>query len=266
MKPPSTFQFFFLLALTTPSVFSLPIVVARPADEYTQSKVYRPNFRYIISLWESRHGRGHGPSISTQSIPQEPHFPPHQLQQSREGDSNDDSNGIVKQPKIETTIIQHSHDPSLRSAALAAILKAAEGRRVQATAGKESDGSPTSTTRPKDELIVLTSVAAAPTSWLERLREEDAKRYGHSAGAKEAANRAAGAMHGERRCDGRLRHGRMESVSAEGGNGGEIEKVAYTYKLSFVKQNYTDILVVGIVVLFFVAVVLVEVLEKVVGT
>jgi hypothetical protein len=186
------------------------------------------------------------------------------------GENNND-NDVLTQPEIKTAIIYSSHVPSLRNSVVATILNAAEEDRGRAAADKIVGDSSTTILKPEPESVVIDSTvspitaAAAPTSWLARLREADAKRYGHSAGAREEVNGAAGAMHSKPKCGHGHGQGRMD-VAGDKGSGGEKERVIYMHASSYVKRDYTDVLIVGIVIMFIAAIVLVEALEKFVGT
>jgi len=179
---------------------------------------------------------------------QEPHFPTHQLEFPKQADT-------VKVRLVEyhlkTPQIAINSEPPIKNPKLNAILKAAH--RDKASSNKKLI-EPGRMSPSKNAEAIPAISKSQPTS----LKDPEVKSY--SSTTRVFKKVQSGAATWRPKC--RI----LDAAEAKDKQDYGKMTITYTYGYRYIRTDYTSVLVVSIVVIFFLAVILVELLEKVIET
>jgi hypothetical protein len=159
---------------------------------------------------------------------QEPHFPAHQLEFSKHADTVEV--GLLEHHRTTPEIVIQQ-EPSIKNPKLNTILKAAHRDKVSS----------------KKKLHIP------------NLKEPKVKKYGFTTRGLEKVQSVATTR--SRKCS-----SMGDTVETEHTHRDGRVTITYTYGYRYMRTDYTSVLVVSIVVIFFLAIILVELLDKVIET
>jgi hypothetical protein len=231
MRSSSLAPLVLLFSLTVPSLCApIPSVPGSVEEECIYYAACRP--------YSQRH------SIKSKASPalREPHFPPHQLESPKQVDTVEVR---LLEHHVTTPTLSLQAKTTVKNTELNAIIKPADSE----DASPEKKHLELEDKSPSTEAISQSSSSAVP---------EDME-YSFTANMIKRVQRVAGSR--SHNCD-------MMSGTGHGTekHGDEKMTVTYTYGYSYIRTDYTSILVVGIVVIFMLLVILVELLDKVIET
>lgn len=102
------------------------------------------------------------------------------------------------------------------------------------------------------------AIPAMPKSHSPSLKDPEVRKHGFTANILNKVHFAASSTRGQK-C------GTMDPTAEDRHGDGEMT-ITYTYGYRYIRTDYTSVLVVSIVVIFFLAIILVELLDKVIET
>jgi hypothetical protein len=234
MRSTSALHFVFLFSLTTSSLCAPIPVLDEECSHYASCTPYHQSPQWLRKQ-QSKEA----------SHLQEPHFPDHQLELSKHADT------------VEVGLLEHhltkpqiaiQPEPPIKNLKLNAILKASHGDKAS-TKKKLHELEHKSSSTEDTETIYPVSKSQLPS-----LQDPELKKHSFIADILNKVLFTASSTRG-RKCG-------MMDLKAKDGDGGMI--ITYTYGYRYMRTDYTSVLVVSIVVIFFLVIILVELLDKVI--
>lgn len=235
MKSACNLPFFLLLSLATSSL-SAPI--PDPHEECSNSASCSPPLRSTIIRWRStRHSQSSGPL-------HEPHFPVHQLLPAHQ---QDNTNSIVLE-----------HLPTPPNTAIPAELPL-RIRKFNAApnVAPPADSDLRKSTSNVISIQTVHSTGALTAADLEDLRDVDINADESTLVASILEKIRSIAGRPTQRCT------KMTPLPTDSNSG---ITVTYTYSYGYIRRDYTDMVVVSIVLLFLFVIITVELLGKIIET
>jgi hypothetical protein len=178
---------------------------------------------------------------------QEPHFPTHQLEFSRHADTVEVR---LLEPPVTRPDTAIQPEPPIRNPKLNAVLKAAHKDKASAKKKPHELGHKSSSTK-GTEVIPAISKTQSPSP-----KDPDVRKYSFTTSMLKKLQLVASTS---RKC------GLMDGTAeAEHKHGDGKMTITYTYGYSYIRTDYSSVLVVSIVAIFMLAIIVVELLDKVI--